>query len=293
VKLIAVFLLTLATSSIADNPFACVDEDTMDAFFGFYSRAPDSFSTSVPDEFPPLVVPEGFSLVGSHRANSTILVAYKSSKDVETAFNLGLNEFSQQGWQETTNDRYRSRSFVSDSMSRGTYLCKAQGGALLGVNARQQNGKTFLLLSYSTEESPMCGNDRQDSGIGDSSDLMALLPELKLPGGIDWKNKRSGGSGHSVNSWIDLFGALSKQELQTDFEAQIEAQGWERQSSWTSEYSTGSIWLKGYMEDRILVGTLHLFDHGVDPIRARFSIDLVHPLDEVNYGSWGSSYSDQ
>jgi hypothetical protein len=119
--------------------------------------------------------------------------------------------------------------------------------------------------------------------------MMRLVPTLKLPEGIKATNTGMGGNGHEVGSRVDISGAMGRSALQNFFEDQIRNQSWEFQTGWSSHLSSGSVWTLDSADDGILIGTLHLFDSGVDPIRVRFSVNPADPTKGKDHGSWSGS----
>lgn len=120
---------------------------------------------------------------------------------------------------------------------------------------------------------------------------MRLVPALHLPEGVNASNSGMGGNGHEVGSHVDTSGAVDRSELQGFFENQIRDQGWEFQTGWSSHLSSGSVWTLDSAKDGILIGTLHLFDSGADPIRVRFSVSSADPTKGRDYGSWSGTSS--
>ncbi len=84
---------------------------------------------------------------------------------------------------------------------------------------------------------------------------------------------------------------MGRARLLSYFDRQIEKQGWEFQTNWTSPLSSGSIWKLNTAKEGILIGTLHVFDSGFDPIRVRFSINPADPTAGTDSGSWSSGTS--
>jgi hypothetical protein len=119
--------------------------------------------------------------------------------------------------------------------------------------------------------------------------MMRLVPTLKLPAGVNASDIGIGGDGREVGSNVDISGAIGRSELQSFFDNQIRAQSWEFQTSWSSHLSSGSVWILDSAEDGILIGTLHIFDSGVDPIRVRFSVNPADPTKGSDNGSWSGT----
>jgi hypothetical protein len=90
--------LAVSTASLADDPIACVDPEFADAFLGGWSRDPHTYSTSVPDNFPNLNVPDRFTLVGSQVTDSYSSVVYKTEIGTEAALLGAIRTMTDAGW---------------------------------------------------------------------------------------------------------------------------------------------------------------------------------------------------
>jgi hypothetical protein len=119
--------------------------------------------------------------------------------------------------------------------------------------------------------------------------MMRVVPTLQLPADAKASNTGMGGNGHQVGSHVDISGSLGRSDLLSFLEDQIRDQEWEFQTSWSSHHSSGSIWALDTVEDGLLIGTLHLFDSGIDPIRVRFSVTPADPTKGKDQGSWSGS----
>ena len=119
--------------------------------------------------------------------------------------------------------------------------------------------------------------------------MMRLVPMLQLPNGARASNTGMGGNGHEVSSHVDISGSLGRADLMSFFENQIRDHEWEFQTSWSSHHSSGSVWALDSAEDGLLIGTLHLFDSGIDPIRVRFSVTPSDPTKGDANSSWSGS----
>jgi hypothetical protein len=86
-----------------------------------------------------------------------------------------------------------------------------------------------------------------------------------------------------------LSGGISRAELQNMLETQIRNQDWEFQTGWLSHVSSGSVWTKRAADYGTLIGSLHLFDSGADPVRVRFSVNPADPVKGTASGNWSLS----
>ena len=284
-------LLTLAISamSFAEDPFSCVDPNVADAFLGNSYQGRGEYSTSIPDEFAALKVPASSSLVGSQVTDLMTTVIYKTSMGVERALDAAISDMTESGWTENAEQHRRvPRGFQTSSRPMATVLCHEDESGALSVIANDRSGQTFVSYVHHTG-SQSCSGATAAPMRHDPSEMMRLVPTLKLPKGAKASNTGMGGDGDEVGSHVDISGALGRSELQDFFENQIRNHNWEFQTGWSSHLSSGSVWKLNSAEDGILIGTLHLFDSGVEPIRVRFSVNPADPTKGKDYGSWGGT----
>ena len=285
----SLLILAISAASYAEDPFSCVDPDVADAFLGDSYRGRGEYSTSIPDGFATLNVPVGLSLVGSQIVGSMTTVVYKTSMDAELALDTAVGAMAKSGWAENAERPRRvSRGFQTSTRPMATVLCHGDETGALSVIANDKSGHTFVsYVHHSASQS--CGDMPTAPLRHDPSEMMRLVPTLELPEGAKASNTGMGGNGHEVGSHVDISGAIGRSELQNFFEDQIRNQSWEFQTGWSSHLSSGSVWTLNSAEDGILIGTLHLFDSGVDPIRARFSVNPADPTKGTDHGSWSGS----
>ena len=288
-RCISLLILAISTASYAEDPFSCVNPDVADAFLGNSYQGRGVYSTLVPDGFTDLNVPVGLSLVGSQTAESKTTVVYKASMGAEPALGAAVDALSQSGWAENTEQRRRvPRGFQTSSRPMATVLCHDDESGALSIIATNKSGHTFVSYVHHSG-SQSCGDTPAAPPRHDPSEMMRLVPTLKLPVGTTASNTGMGGNGHEVGSHVDISGAMGRSDLQNFFEDQIRNQSWEFQTSWSSHLSSGSVWTLDSEDDGVLVGTLHLFDSGIDPIRVRFSVNPTAPTKGASNSSWSGS----
>lgn len=288
-RCVSLLMLAISAASYAEDPFSCVDPDVADAFLGNSYQERGEYSTSIPAGFATLNVPGGLSLVGSQIVDSMTTVVYKAGMDAEPALDAAVGAMAQSGWVENEK-QYRpvSRGFQTSSRPMATVLCHDDEPGTLSIIAIDKSGHTFVsYVHHSVSQS--CGDAPAAPLRHDPSEMMRLVPTLKLPEGAKGTNTGMGGNGHEVGSHVDISGAMGRSELQNFFEDQIRNQSWEFQTGWSSHLSSGSVWMLDSADDGILIGTLHLFDSGVDPIRVRFSVNPADPTKGTDRGSWSGS----
>ena len=282
-------VLLLPISSLADDPFSCVDPDVADAFLGDSRRGRGEYSTYIPDGFVTTNTPRAFSLVGSQKLNSATTVVYTSDMTADASLGAAVVALAELGWTENE-QRYRAVSggFQTTSRPASILMCHDDYSGALSVIAADKEGRTFV--SYAQRPTSQSCGATEPARIGhDPSEMMRLVPTLSMPDGVKAKSGGMGGNGHEVNSRVDISESTGRSDLMSFFENQIRDQKWEFQTSWSSHHSSGSVWTLYTEEDGLLVGTLHLYDSGIDPIRVRFSVTPTDPTKGTNSGGWSGS----
>ena len=286
---VTLLILALSSASFADDPFACVDPDVVDAFIGKSFQGRLEYSTSIPDGFVDLNIPAGLSLVASQISGSTTTVVYKTEMDSELALTAAAGALVNSGWSENLDQQRSPRGgFQSRPRAAATVVCHDDETGALSVIANDKSGRTLISYVHRSEALSCRGPTAAPPGPG-PIEMMAQFPILKLPEGVKTSGRGMGGGGDEVNSRVEISGPMGRSELQSFFEDQIRNQSWEFQTSWLSHLSSGSVWTLNTVDDGILIGTLHLFDSGADPIRVRFSINPADPTKGTNRGSWSGS----
>jgi hypothetical protein len=283
-------ILVIAHSAYADDPFACVDPDVADAFLGDSYRGRGEYSTAIPSGFVDLNLPSGLSLVASQTMDSMTTVVFKTNMGRDQALNAAVGAMAQSGWAENEQQHRRVTGGFQTSTRPTTAmaLCNDDYSGALSVIASEKSGQTFV--SYvQHSKSQNCGAKEPSLIRHNPSEMMRIVPTLKLPEGATATNTGMGGNGHQVSSHVDVSGALSRSDLSSFLVNQIRDQEWEFQTSWSSHHSSGSVWVLDTVGDGLLIGTLHLFDSGVEPIRVRFSVTPADPTKGKDRGSWSGT----
>lgn len=285
------YLLTLALSTVsfADDPFSCVDPDVADAFLGNTYQGKSQYSTLIPEGFISLNAPASLTLVGSRISNSTTTVVYKTSMDSATALNAAVGAMIAYGWSENSEQhRGMSRGFQISSRPMATALCHDDEIGMLSVIANDNSGQTFVSYAHYAG-SQGCASETAVPQRHDTLGMMDQIPTLRLPAGAKASNTGMGGGGDEVNTRVDITGEIGRSELQNYFDDQLRNQNWEFQTNWSSRLSSGSVWMLETANDGILIGTLHVFDSGANPMRVRFSVNPADPAKGTDRGSWAGS----
>ncbi|MEN7344111.1 MAG: hypothetical protein AAAFM81_14260 [Pseudomonadota bacterium] len=283
-------ILAVANTAYADDPFACVDSDVADAFLGDPYRGRGEYSSAIPEGFVDLNLPVESSFVGSQTIDSMTTVIFKTNVERDRALSAAVDAMTQSGWTEYERQRRSvSGGFqISTHRVSATVLCNDNFPDALSIVASEKSGQTFVsYVQHAASQS--CDAKPPTEFRRDPSEMMRLVPRLKLPEGTKAANTGMGGNGHQVNSYVDVSSAVSRSDLSNFLENQIRDQDWEFQTSWSSHHSSGSVWALDTVDDGLLIGTLHLLESGVGPIRVRFSVNLADPSNGRNHGSWSES----
>ncbi len=286
----ALLLLLIAPgAAVASDPFACVDPDVASAFLGHWHQGEAEYSTEFPTDFVPLDVPEEFSLLGSQRTEKSTTVAFRANMDADSAFEASTDKLAGLGWTASPNLPGSTRSgFQHGPTPSSTVVCKDDEAGGLSVIAYERAGKAFVnYIRYA--ESNMCEEQPGRHRVFDTREAMDQLPALTLPGGVKATNIGRGGDGDEVVAHVDVTGSTGRADLHAFLERQLRNQQWDYQTNWSSPRSSGSVWRRSTNKQGILIGTLHVFDSGSDPIRIRFSVSPADPAHGVDRGRWSSS----
>jgi hypothetical protein len=267
-----------------------VDPDVADAFLGDAYRGRGEYSTTVPDGFIDLNLPAGSSLIGSQTASSITTVIFKTNMERVRALSAAVDAMARSGWAKYEHQHLGMNGGFQTTTRpiSATVLCNDDFPGALSVIASEKSEQTFV--SYVQHVDSRSCREKEPAELRHSpSEMMRLVPRLKLPEGAEATNTGMGGNGHQVSSHVDVSGTVSRSDLSSFLENQIRDQDWEFQTSWSSYHSSGSVWALDTVDDGLLIGTLHLIDSGVDPIRVRFSVTPTDPTKGKDHGSWSGS----
>lgn len=279
-------MLAISAASFAEDPFACVDTDVVNAFLGSHYGGRTEYSTSIPAGFGTLDVPAGFSLIGSQSSGIVATVIYKSASSADSALQAAIDTMAKSGWRDKSAQKQRTTGgFLTHVIPAHTTLCHDEQPYALSVNASNKGGETFIGFTR-LDGTQGCESEPASPQRHHTMNMMERMPRLTLPDDVKATNQGMTGSGDEVSSQVDISGAAGSPELMSHFERQIQAQGWEFQTSWGSRLSSGSVWILKSDEDGPLIGTLHLIDPGGGPVRIRFSIVPASPAGHPSSGVW-------
>lgn len=284
----AILLLIAPTLGFADDPLDCVEPDFVGAFLSGSSSAPISYSTKMPEYFEVREIPSDMNLVGSQTREYGTTVIFRTNKAGHDAYS-GLAEIlSEQGWEDITFERSPSRrGFQLAGQSLVAEYCREADDTNLAVSVSERFGQTLVSLEqYNRKTLRGClGNLRERR-----RNLMDRLFILDAPDGATTSNLIIGNNGHAVSTGVDISDSMARDELHDFLSDQIRDESWTFVTRWSSEFSTGSVWSQSTPEQGVLIGTLHLYDAGSEPVRVQFSIDSADPARDIDHGVSSESF---
>lgn len=277
------FLLLLApTLAIAGDPLQCLDPAFVSGFLSGTDAEPVSYSTEAPEDFEIRELPSYMSLVGSRNMEYSTNVVFRTDQQVRDAY-LALADFlSEQGWEDITYDRSPSRrGFQSSGQWQVAEFCREIDHKNLTVTVSERSSQTFVSIrQYDRKTLRGCLATERER----RRDLVDQLPILNPPEGAITSNRETGRNGHAVSTGVDVSTSISRDKLLGFLEDQIRDQDWSPQSSWSSGLSSGSVWSKNTSDQGVLIGTLHTYGAGGNPVRVRFSVDSADPRKDIDHG---------
>lgn len=278
----AFLFLLIPTLSIASDPLECVDPEFVRAFFSGRSSTPPSYSTEIPDHFEIRKLPSDMKPIGSRTEKYATTVVFRTNQDVHDAYSSLAAALSEQGWKDITYERSPSRrGFQLADQSLVAEYCRDIDDTNLAVIASERFGHTLISLEqYDRKTMRGClGTVRERR-----RNLLDRLPILNPPDGAKTSNSIIGNNGHAVSTGVDISASTGRDKLLGFFEDQIRNQSWIFLTRWSSDLSSGSVWSQNTSEQGILIGTLHVYDAGSDPVRVQFSIDSADPAKDIDHG---------
>ena len=279
----SVFLFLIVPAfSMASDPLDCVDPEFVRAFLAGHSSTPVSYSTEIPEHFEVRELPSDMKLIGSRKEKFATTVIYRANQGVRDAYSGLADALSEQGWEDITYERTPARrGFQLADQSVVAEYCREIDDTNLAVRVSERFGQTHVSFNQYVRKTMLgcMGLIRERR-----RDLMDRLPILNPPDGAMTSNVQKAMNLHEVSTSVDVSAGISREELLGFFGSQIRDQNWTFQTEWSSNLSSGSVWSRNTSEQGILVGTLHLYDAGSDPVRVRFSVDTANPAKDIDHG---------
>ena len=201
--------------------------------------------------------------------------------------NTAATMLGEVGWRKFDLGMSPSGGFVTGNQPQVEVFCRDD--SMLNVVGSASGDTTYvrLQLNASRDGVPCDASPGGPPGMiarlsGDSG-ISRHLPTLALPDGTAPLAPRSAlvasaaglsGTDRSANTQIELETALSAQEVAEEFGRQLETQGWEFDTGWSGEYSSGSGWTRSPSGNLDLTGLLDIIALGGSAYRASFRVSV-------------------
>lgn len=277
------FLLLLApTLAIASDPLECLDPAFVRAFLSGTDSSPVSYSTEAPEDFEVRELPSDMRLVGSRNKDYSTTVVFRTEQEVRDAYSALADLLSEQGWEDITHDRSPSRrGFQSAGQWQVAEFCRDIDDKNLAVSVSERSSQTFVSIQqYDRKTLRGCLATERER----RRNLVDRLPILNPPDGATTSDTVIERNGHAVSTGVDVSTSIGRDKLLSFLEDQIRDQNWSPLTRWSSELSSGSVWSQNTSEQGVLIGTLHAYDAGGNPVRVQFSVDSADPKRDIDHG---------
>ena len=278
----AFLLLVAPTVAIASDPLECVDPEFVQAFLSGSHSGPVSYSTKIPENFEVRALPSDMTLVGSRLEKYSTTVLFRTSHGVREVNSRLASLLSEQGWEDITYEENPGlRGFQPADRPPTAQYCQRSGDKRLSVAVSERSDQTIVSLhQYVRKTLHGCLEILRER----RRDLRDSLPILNPPDGTKTTLARKLSNVDEVSTSVAISGGISRKVLREFYGDQIREQDWTLQTKWSSEFSAGSVWLLDTTAYGRLIGTLHLYDSGSDPVTVRFSIVFADPQKGIDHG---------
>lgn len=228
---------------------------------GYGTQGIPSITQNMPAALDGLQDHEALSLIGVSEAIHSTNVALESTQSLSASAKLVKRMLKDRGWSEIKQYRGNQRGFqspIGTGASNALSMC-SDGKGNVGVMTQSHEGSTIvnLITHHSSRNLDVsCAYQKaMRSGLrsADSMPLLELPESAKHTGGFG-----TSGSSKESSSDAQFETSMSGAQLLAHFDAQLEDQGWQFDSTWDGRLSHGSVWTKR-MDKVELVGVLTLF----------------------------------
>lgn len=282
-----VFALLGSASSAQEDMLACVDPDVREGLLFRTTEMGATLTRTLPDELADLPDANDLEFIGSSLSPILSVAAYKTALAPADALDIAAAMLGEAGWREFGFWSPPTGGFVTGPQPQIEVYCRDD--AILTVVVSESGATTYVRMQFSPEPygSPC------DASAGDSPGTIGRLrgrpgviehlPTLALPDGAAPLAPRPAlvasaagfsGTDRSASTQIELETALSAQAVAEDFGRQLEAQGWEFDTGWSGEYSSGSGWTRSPGGDLDLTGLLDIIALGGANYSASFRMSV-------------------
>lgn len=276
---------------LGDDPFSCVSPEVREAFLPAYPT-PFEYSTELPAGFVEHAAPSSSRLVGSQVNSDHANVVYAVDEDIGAAIDELATSIINRGWLDISQPSGMNRRGFQ-VMPNPVYrqLCHDDGPRTLSISSKDTEPPALVSMSLHMGIGIQSCNDLLDRSRH-AYPAMALqeeLPILDLPDGIQSTAQGAGGGGDEFETRVAVATEMSKDDLVSVLNDQIQDQGWALDASWSGARSAGSTWVKESAAGKPMIGMLFAYGGSADAYNLRFAIRLDNAAARTKAGFVGTS----
>ena len=259
-------------AALGQDLLQCVSPDVVKGVL-YNGRAESQWSVTaaLPAAMSGFSMPAGFQLVGtSERVDgAAATVAFRTSLDSAAAYSAMLGAFEAEGWVTEEQPTPTSPIFVLESAPASGTICR--DSERRGLIVQEISGRRYFTVSLNNQPRTLGCNvedPRSARVVSMMSGLTQEAPTLRLPEGTTAANGSGriagggGGSGDTYSTGDQIRITQSASSFMSNLGAQMSAQGWAVDSSWSGTLSKGGRWTKTAANGLPYWATLELVDVG-------------------------------
>lgn len=271
--IIALSLLAICTSALAQEALQCVNPDVLNALI-FRGNAESKLVVrrGMPEVDAGFRAPAGFTLVGNGvrgMENPVTSVAYKTDLPTATAFNNLLASLDGEGWKRENAVQVPMATFsVAGQQPMSAQLCR-DGERRVVQMAEVGDVRYATIVGFALAQPRACNAPvPQQAGIDPIAIMRARqanlprfsFPDTARPGTIAPDGEQNSGSTHFTTTRI--VSPDSASSLARHLGRQLSEQGWRNDTTWNGKLGSGSTWLRRGNDSQPLAGMLEVFSRG-------------------------------
>jgi len=257
----------------------CVNPDVRQ---GLLFIVPGDPEPDITDEMPAQIAaiprPEGLTWIAASLRSSGVVGAFRTDDEPQVAVDAAIAALIPEGWIPDGSFASSRSPFASPAIDVSQTLCR--DGDLRSVSARQSDGVTYLTYNVPRNaERTVCqtGPGPGGSPFGRPSGgpfggpapgatgVAALVPALEFttldPTAIP-RNGGGGGVGGSFSRTTTIRIGAELGAVAGHVEAQLDAQGWERDAEWSGSATAGSTWTRSMEGGQLAALAVDVLDRG-------------------------------
>lgn len=258
-----------------------------------------TLSTGLPSGFPEFDLPEELSLLGSLDVNYNQTVAYTVEGNGEVAGQDLASNILRDGWIQllSYNIEQPTNGFINPNaeplrIGNDQQYCHDDFGTLL-INSPEDDlvlvsmfRQSLMQPGFSCQQQNIQRqqqNTRQNQGFPYGLQNTMFAPRLEVPVEDDEDvfvppirpMMGFSGSDDDFRTQTSVSTGLSMREIKNHFATQLESQGWNIDSEWDGELSSGGNWHFSTGQGQEFMGTLTIFARGDDRYDLQFRMMLL------------------